>query len=65
MSLKDFRKMSYLEPEILTNEVSGDACTNTASPRVDPPAESTENLLFLLSNFLNHFFDLSFRIVYE
>ena len=37
MSPKDFRKISRPETERLTNEVSGDAHTNTASPRVDPP----------------------------
>ena len=65
MSPKDFEKIYYSEPETLTNEVSGDTCTNTAFPRVDPPENSTENLLFLLSNLLNHFVDLFFRIGYE
>ena len=41
MSPKDFRKISHLEPELKTNEVSGDERTdeqtNTASPQVDPP----------------------------
>ena len=57
--------MCAINWSLLTNEVSGDACTNTASPRVDPPEDSTENLLFLLSNLLNHFVDLFFRIGYE
>ena len=37
MSPKDFRKISRPETERLTNEVSGDVHTKTASPRVDPP----------------------------
>ena len=51
MSPKDFKKISHPEPELSTNEVSGDGRTygrtNTASPRVDPPGGSTEIILLV------------------
>ena len=52
MSPKHFRKIYHSEPELYSNKVSGDVRrdkhkdkqTNTASPRVDTPGGSTENV---------------------
>ena len=49
MSPKDFRKISHPEPELSTNEVSGDKWmearteVQTASPRLDTQGGLVEN----------------------